>query len=184
MPNHCSNHLTIRSEDKELLKELYRKATINEPCSDLLDFLAPLPNGEWDYDWCVNNWGTKWDIYDVFYADLEDGVLGLGFCTAWAPPVLALQTGAERLDFTFELYFIEEGMMFVGKATEDSWEEYQYTFERHPREEIRQDILKEFDYLEVDYDDFIMDADDTELTGGQKDYRKMLREDVKEYEHG
>ena len=180
MPNNCSNHLTIRSEDKELLKELYRKATINEPCGDLLDFLAPLPNGEWDYDWCVENWGTKWDVYDVFYADLEDGVLELGFCTAWAPPVNALQTGAERLGFTFELYFIEEGMMFVGKATEDDDDTYEYTFERHPREEIRQDILKEFDYLEVDYDDFIMDADDTELTSDQKEYRKMLREDIKE----
>ena len=20
--------------------------------------------GEWDYDWCVEHWGTKWDLYE------------------------------------------------------------------------------------------------------------------------
>jgi hypothetical protein len=24
---------------------------------------APYPNGEWDYAWCIENWGTKWDLY-------------------------------------------------------------------------------------------------------------------------
>ena len=179
MPNHCTNQLIIRSENKELLAQLHEIAT-RDADVDLLHFLAPMPNNEWDYDWCVNNWGTKWDIYDVSYEDLLDGELHLGFCTAWAPPVTALQTGAERLGFTFELYFIEEGMTFVGKATEDSWEEYEYTFERPPSEDIPEHILNEFDYLERDYDEYVMDAEDSDLTDDQKEYRKMLREDIRE----
>jgi hypothetical protein len=179
MPNHCTNQLIIRSENKELLAQLLESATRDKD-ADLLHSLAPMPNNEWDYDWCVNNWGTKWDIYDVSYEYLFDDELHLNFCTAWAPPVTALQTGAQRLDFTFELYFIEEGMMFVGKATEDSCEEYVYTFGRPPCEEIPEHILKEFDYLERDYDEYVMDAEDSDLTDDQKEYRKMLREDIKE----
>ena len=179
MPNHCTNQLIIRSENQELLAQLLEIATRDED-ADLLHFLAPMPDNEWDYGWCVNNWGTKWDIYDVSFGDLSDGELYLGFCTAWSPPVTALQTGAERLGFTFELYFAEEGMMFVGKATEDSWEEYVYTFGRPPCEEIPEHILKEFDYLERDYDEYVMDAEDSDLTDDQKEYRKMLREDIKE----
>ena len=184
MPNHCTNSLTIYSKDKELLKKLHAKATVDEPAGDLLDFLAPLPNGEWDYNWCVANWGTKWDIYDVCYAEIEEDRLDLGFCTAWEPPVEALQTGAERLGFTFELYYHEGGMMFAGMATDETDDCYTYTFERHPSEEIRQDILGEFEFIETDYDDYVMDAEDSELTDDQKEYRKMLREDVKEYAHG
>ena len=179
MPNHCTNQLIIRSENKELLAQLLEIATRDED-ADLFHFLAPMPDNEWDYDWCVNNWGTKWDIYDVSYEYLLDGELHLGFCTAWSPPVPALQTGAERLGFTFELYFIEEGMMFIGKATEDSCEEYEYTFERHPCEEIPEHILNEFDYFERDYDEYVMDAEDSELTDDQKEYRKMLRGDIRE----
>ena len=34
------------------------------------------------YDWCVNNWGTKWNSYSNEYDDAGE----LLFWTAWAPP--------------------------------------------------------------------------------------------------
>ena len=182
MPNHCENSLIIKSTNKELIKQIHD--SLDKENADLLNFLVPLPNGEWDYDWCVANWGTKWDIYDISYLTLDDNVLIVGFCTAWSPPIEALQTGAERLGFTFELEYHEGGMMYAGKATEDGDECYTYTFERHPSEELPDYILNEFEFIERDYDEYVMDAEDSDLTSDQKEYRKMLREDVKEYEHG
>jgi hypothetical protein len=45
------------------------------------------------YDWCVNNWGTKWNAGDVDLAEEyipenpnEEGMLEYQFDTAWGPP--------------------------------------------------------------------------------------------------
>ena len=39
------------------------------------------------YGWCVNHWGTKWDIHDVEVDyQLADNMLTLEFETAWCPP--------------------------------------------------------------------------------------------------
>ena len=42
------------------------------------------------YAWCTNNWGTKWNAYDVFY---NDGTLG--FDTAWSAPHPVIEKLAE-----------------------------------------------------------------------------------------
>lgn len=40
--------------------------------------------GDWNYDWCRKNWGTKWDMYKVKYVyDIdEDGTQAMAFITA------------------------------------------------------------------------------------------------------
>jgi hypothetical protein len=38
------------------------------------------------YNWNTNNWGTKWNGYDVSWEDREDGRTLLRFDTAWAHP--------------------------------------------------------------------------------------------------
>ena len=44
------------------------------------------------YDWCVSNWGTKWDIgADGYEVAIEDGRLTLSFDSAWAPPLGAYE---------------------------------------------------------------------------------------------
>lgn len=45
------------------------------------------------YEWCVQNWGTKWDAYDMDMSEAEDGVLR--FFTAWSAPHPVIQKLAE-----------------------------------------------------------------------------------------
>jgi len=40
------------------------------------------------YDWRVQNWGTKWDVFDCcndFEQEVASDEFSVGFCTAWAP---------------------------------------------------------------------------------------------------
>jgi hypothetical protein len=176
MPNHCYNSLTIRSDNYGLLTQLRDAALADEP--KLLEVLRPFTeetNYEWDYDWCVQNWSTKWDIFDVNSCYLTDGELTLTFDTAWCPPNAALDYGAERLGFEFELEYYEPGVMFAGIATQDYDDCYSYTFDRHPFEEMPKEIA-EAHGIDRDYDYFILDCEDEDLSVEQKEYRKMLRE--------
>ena len=73
MPNHCYNRLTITTDDYGLLIQMRDAALMEE--EQLLEFLWPFTEEtdyEYDYDWCVKNWGTKWDIFDVEIVSLED----------------------------------------------------------------------------------------------------------------
>jgi hypothetical protein len=153
----------------------------------LLEFLCPFTaetNHEWNYDWCVENWGTKWDIFDVDVVSLVDNELEMCFTTAWSPPVEAVKHGAERYGFDFELTYKEEGMMFTGRATPLMDNTYTYTFDKQPHEEMPCQLVDEWG-IDLDYDYFIMNADDDELSDDQKEWRKMLREDMqKEYDNG
>lgn len=42
-------------------------------------------NNDW-YNWCVENWGTKWDACEPTTVCDEDDCLSFEFDTAWAPP--------------------------------------------------------------------------------------------------
>ena len=115
---------------------------------------------------------------------LVDNELELCFTTAWSPPVKAVKHGAERYGFDFELTYKEEGMMFTGISTPLMDNHYTYTFDKQPHEEMPCQLVDEWG-IDVDYDYFIMNADDDELSDDQKEWRKMLREDMqKEYGNG
>jgi hypothetical protein len=64
------------------------------------------------YWWCVNNWGTKWDI-SPYSADNTDGVVSGNFDTAWSPPV-ALYNHLQELGFNVHAYYYEPGCGFAG----------------------------------------------------------------------
>ena len=185
MPNHCYNRLTITSDDHGLLVQMRDAALMEE--EQLLEFLCPFTaetNHQYDYDWCVENWGTKWDIFDVDVISLVDNELEMCFTTAWWPPVKAVKHGAERYGFDFELTYKEEGMMFTGIAMPLMATHYNYTFDVPPYEEMPCQLVDEWG-IDLDYDYFIMNADDDELSDDQKEWRKMLREDMqKEYDNG
>jgi hypothetical protein len=113
MPNWCMNNATI-SGPKPLIDEL--KAVLNDPDRGLLQWMVPNPSGEWDYNWSVAHWGTKWDVQEVFISDdAEEDAVSFSFDTAWAPPLDAFQTWA-RADgrVSYRVAYYEPGMAFVG----------------------------------------------------------------------
>ena len=137
MPNWCSNTVEIYHEDPAQLERV-RKA-FNEGA--LLKEFIPVPEdlnvtaspgtqdaelqaiyaaniakhgyANW-YDWCVANWGTKWDIgADGMEADDIPGGLMLTFESAWSPPCDAY---AKLMDMGFSIraMYYEPGMAFAG----------------------------------------------------------------------
>ena len=76
------------------------------------------------YDYCVNEWGTKWDVAsEGCPATLgEDGRLTMGFDSAWSPP---LEFYAKMCDLGFSVrgYYYESGMCFAG-----IWEDHDDDF--------------------------------------------------------
>jgi hypothetical protein len=66
------------------------------------------------YDFCVAEWGTKWDIgADGNPAQDIPGGLMLGFESAWAPPVGAYEKLTE-MGFSIRAMYSEPGMAFAG----------------------------------------------------------------------
>ena len=113
MPNYCNNELTIKSDNAGLLQSLMNE--LKQADSYEVDFLSKLvpfteeTNYVWDYDWCVENWGTKWDIFDIVHASLEGDTLTVSFSTAWSPPIPAVEKAADTYGFVWTLSWLEEG---------------------------------------------------------------------------
>ena len=75
------------------------------------------------YDFCVNEWGTKWDVEPYEPITLsENGSATLVFDSAWAPPVNAYEK-LEALGFSVRAYYYESGMGFAG-IYEDGIDDY------------------------------------------------------------
>ena len=103
MPNHCTNEVYISFEDqgttKKFLEFVKGKDERGYEVPFTFNAIIPLPNrskkfpnGKWDYNWCRENWGTKWDAYkystaDEVEVDVEDDqIVTIQFLTAWGPP--------------------------------------------------------------------------------------------------
>lgn len=129
MPNWCLNKLTVSHTDKTAMDRFvaaYNKGTL---CQEFL----PMPegyveNGKW-YDWCVSNWGTKWDVgadegtekeerYGlkatvVPWSDKNTIEASCSFDSAWAPPV-GLYDKLVDLGYDVHASYFEPGMAFCG----------------------------------------------------------------------
>ena len=67
------------------------------------------------YDWCWDNWGTKWNIPEADWEEETPELYRAIFDTAWEPPVGALDYLAEKFpDIDIKLECSEEGMGFRG----------------------------------------------------------------------
>lgn len=119
MPNWCNNSVTINAP-KPVIDEI--KAILASKDGALLNWMRPLPEDQREnwYDWCVNNWGTKWDIHEAFVGDdTEEDSIQFSFDSAWGPPVAAFRHWAEQDGrVTYRLTYMEPGMGFVG------WDSY------------------------------------------------------------
>ena len=123
MPNWCNNVVTINSDDPEQIKRI--EAAVNQ--GKLFEEFMPFPNGEWDYGWCVENWGTKWDARVIDYFRDGDNSISITFETAWGPP-LTLYSYLYESDEGWEIdaYYNEPGMCFAGTWYNGSDDLYEY----------------------------------------------------------
>jgi len=114
------NNLTISHDDPAKLQEFADAYNSGQTCEHYL----PVPkeyyedNGafpKW-YDYCVNTWGTKWDIGKEEYEDpaiVEDDEVGVSFNSAWSPPIQFYEKLVE-LGYDVRASYWEPGMAFCG----------------------------------------------------------------------
>ena len=153
MPNWCNNTVEIYHEDPIMLERVRKGfnagALLNEfiPVPEELQITAgrlgdPVENAKliekeesnrakygysnW-YDFCVNEWGTKWDIGgDGHEAQDIDGGLSLSFDSAWSPPVSAYEKLMD-LGFRIRAMYHECGMCFAGIWDNGDDDYYEYS---------------------------------------------------------
>ena len=115
MPNWCDNHLTLRYKDVKRLEAAVEAFKENK----LFQHFIPLPETGWDWNFCVENWGTKWESeYDDSNITMEGDTVRCSFLTAWSPPIGIYKAMCEQ-GFEVEALYCEPGMCFVGKIVGD-----------------------------------------------------------------
>jgi len=97
------------------------------------------------YNWCIANWGTKWDASSVDIKRIDDTTVELTFDTAWSPPI-EWYRHMETLGYSVDAKFIETGMCFYGYYLDNNIEENNYS----GLEDITQDIIDAFPWI-LDY---------------------------------
>ena len=129
MPNWCDNEIVITGNQKSL-ERLLRMVKTEKSDFDF-NTIIPYPenyekldsdgsNAGYQgggYEWCINNWGTKWNNEEKSVGiNLENEKLNIYFLTAWSP---SLPVTIELAKLFQELEFIhlyEEGLNdFSGK---------------------------------------------------------------------
>ena len=155
MPNWCNNYLELEHEDPAMIERA--RNAFNE--GKLLAEFCPVPEslhivagmvgdpdeqkkleedtarniathgyGNW-YDYCVNEWGTKWDVGgDGGVATMDEGTnhIEMNFDSAWAPPIAAMEK-FQDLGFKVKLVYWESGMCFAGIFDENGDDYLDYT---------------------------------------------------------
>jgi hypothetical protein len=147
MPNWCNNVVELAHEDPAMLERA--KAALNRgeflsefiPVPEDLSIVAGRVGADEDqkqkdlvaqeevnlakhgyrnwYDYCVNEWGTKWDVGgDGMTCEIENGRISTSFDSAWAPPIAAYEKLTD-LGFSVRAYYFEGGMCFAGV-----WEDF------------------------------------------------------------
>jgi hypothetical protein len=156
MPNWCNNTLELSHEDPAMIERAKRAFAegklLNEfvPVPEDLHIVAGRVGDDNDpkqkelelkeelnrithgystwYDFCVNEWGTKWDVGGDDYNEPHQETpndLTISFDSAWAPPTVAMDKLVD-LGFSVRLYYYEPGMAFAGIYEDGSDDYYDY----------------------------------------------------------
>jgi hypothetical protein len=150
MPNWCGNTLTLTHEDPAMIR---RAVEAFEEGRFLAEFI-PVPEelnivsgrvsdpeeqakleaqeaankekygyATW-YDFCVREWGTKWDVGDSQgIQDVDTNDLIVYFDSAWSPPIAAYDTLTNQ-GFTVYATWYEPGSAFAGIYDEHGVADY------------------------------------------------------------
>ena len=170
MPNWCNNYLELEHEDPAMISRA-QKAFAE---AKLLEEFCPVPEslhivagcvgdpdeqkkleedtarniathgyGNW-YDYCVNEWGTKWDVGgEGDQATVHSpNSISMNFDSAWAPPIAAMENFMD-LGFRVKLIYWESGMGFCGLFDENGDDYYDYC--NMSSEEFAKEINPEID---------------------------------------
>lgn len=176
MPNYCENSAYISHPNKKklaCLEKAFKKGKLMQefvPCPQvLLDTVAgaftdvdkqkALEKKEkanikkygvanW-YDWCIKNWGTKWDVGGeaCYFSAQTDGSVHIRFDSAWSPPI-AFYEKMRDAGFSIKAYFVEYGCCFAGiwdngeSADFEDWKDAEDAERMLPR-----DLDEEFDIV-------------------------------------
>lgn len=162
MPNWCGNTLTLTHENPDMIrraKEAFAEGRfLNEfiPVPrELADTTSPNRSAtsaeklkqqygytDW-YSFCVNEWGTKWDIGDgQGINSFTDNELIVYFDSAWSPPIAAYK---KLMDLGFGVYatYYESGCAFAG-VFEDGMDDY-YDLSGMDSGDVQQQLPQELD---------------------------------------
>jgi hypothetical protein len=142
MPNWCNNFVEVSHEDPAKIKALAEAMERGEFCEFVIPVPQELKDtvsgfhgdsdeqrkleeqtarnvekygaGNW-YDFCVNRWGTKWDVSCDGQVDIHpDGQLvTASFDSAWSPPIGVYEELVEQ-GYGVRAYYYEGGMAYAG----------------------------------------------------------------------
>ena len=156
MPNWCNNYLVLEHEDPAMI-ERAKKAFADGrllaefvPVPESLHIVAGRVGDDSDeaqikleedtkrnlevhgyanwYDYCVNEWGTKWDVGGEGDQASQDSPtdLRMNFDSAWAPPIAAMEKFMDQ-GFRVKLIYWESGMCYCGLFDENGDDYMDYT---------------------------------------------------------
>ena len=138
MPNWCDNTFEVSHKDPKQIQRFVSAFERGELCAEFI----PLPDGEWNWDFCVNNWGTKWDVGgDDGYIESDETSARGSFQSAWSPP-MGLMPVLEELGFTVKFMYYEPGMNFAGVYQDGIDECYELA---DTSDEVKEQIPAELD---------------------------------------
>jgi len=132
MPNHTDNRVILSHDDSQQIDMIYN--IMNTEDTPLCQTLIPMDeklleiSGISDkyevqgwYEWRLENWGTKWDVYETQCTRINANTLQLYFYTAWSPPIPVFD---KLVDMGFEVNarYLDEGWGYIGEYTDgDDW---------------------------------------------------------------
>tara|TARA_R110000751_G_C13483112_1_gene448108 strand:- start:31 stop:528 length:498 start_codon:yes stop_codon:yes gene_type:complete len=155
MPNHCTTNLHLDgdfahrqefvdknkgfswgdAEKKGVYQELSFHAQVPVPKKHTNAFSNPSSDNGW-YGWCIKNWGTKWDCYEI-NLDHDKPYTIYSFDTAWGSPHEWVKKVSRKFPhIKFNVEWAEEGgeggkYMFHGgdcfyetRMSEEQWKEF------------------------------------------------------------
>ena len=108
MPNWCHNIASFHHNDTIMIQKLLHGAE-----HGLLQEFIPHQKHH-NPNWCVENWGTKWEAKDTTINKKDTNTIELSFNTAWSPPINFYKTMINN-GFEIKAVYKESGLMFIGQ---------------------------------------------------------------------
>lgn len=148
MPNYCWNKIVVTENDYGSLEKFRKSMNKEDSTQEIVEFsfhqIVPIPeyhnetNDKFLYEWKIDNWGTKWEPWDVEVEDNEDEIT-IRCTTAWGPPNDWARNVIEKFDKNLEitLHYHEEGEQFYGTSYFSSEKETDFSENLEPQKDWR-----------------------------------------------